>query len=144
MFERKSVSLFVLVCVVMYVIIFKIIDRLPKYLTDWQYICLADCDSSTCQKVTKNLRDAHYWIDEEGYNKMNPIKCSFTMYELTHLLFHVWIGYEYGIFVSIGLSAFFEIFEHIFYDCGSVLDLMWNLIGGLIGISLRYYVNRQK
>lgn len=141
MFERSSYSLLMLVGIIMYLIIFKVIDHLPKYLTDWQYICLASCDNTSCQTITKKLRDSHYWIDAEGYNKMNPIKCKFTMYEFTHLLFHVWIGYEYGIWVSLALSVGFEIFEHIFYDCGSILDLLWNFIGSLIGISLKYFIN---
>ena len=146
MFERGSYTLFVLVCIIMYIVIFKIIDKLPKWMTDWQYICLSGCKGDkdeVCQILTKNMRDQHYWIDPNGFKKMNPIECKFTMYEFTHLLFHTWIGYEYGLVESITLSVFFEAFEHIFYDCGSVLDMFWNLIGGLIGFSLKYYTQKR-
>jgi hypothetical protein len=140
MFERHSWSLLVLVCVIMYLIIFHAIDRLPVFLKDIQYICLSSCESDLCQTMTSNLRDKSYWLDPEGLKKTDPIKCGMTLYEMTHLLFHVWIGYEYGICTSSLLSITFELFEHMFYNCGSFLDILWNLIGAFIGIAIRIYV----
>lgn len=138
MFERGSYTLLILVCAIMYVFIFYCVDRLPL-IKDMQYKCLSGCESKMCQFFTRNFRDGDYWLDPLGKTKMDPIKCIFTMYELSHLLFHLWIGYDYGLVTSIIISVGFEIFEHHEYNCGSILDLIWNLFGALIGVSLRIY-----
>ena len=142
MFERRSLSLFILVCAIVYIIIFQVIERLPKKIKDYQYHCFAKCETKTCQDITKRLRDKDYWLDPDGVKKTDPIKCGMTTYELTHVLFHVWIGYEYGLCVSAVTSSSFEVFEHLFYNCGSYLDLVWNMLGALIGVSLRYFVDK--
>lgn len=142
MFERGSASLFILVCSIMYIIIFQVIVRLPRKIKDYQYFCFAKCQSNTCKDVTKRLRDKDYWMDPGGNIKTDTVGCGMTTYELTHLLFHVWIGYEYGLCTSAVLSSSFEVFEHLYYNCGSYLDLVWNMMGAFIGVSLRYYVNK--
>lgn len=129
---------FVIVCVIFYVFIFHVIDALPIAISQYQYICVSECNTDMCKNINKQFRDTDYWLDPNGNFFMNPMLCKLTMYELSHLLFHVWISYKYGFLLSVSFGIFFEIFEHYFYNCGSVLDVFWNFIGAMIGIFLKY------
>lgn len=142
MFERRSYSLFILVCIIMYLIIFKIINKMPNFVKNIQYKCYAKCESKTCRDITKRLRDKDYWLEPDGATKINPEECALISYELSHILFHVWIGYDYGLCTSAVLSSLFEVYEHYFYNCGSYLDLIWNMLGAFIGLALRFVVDK--
>lgn len=131
-----------MVCLVLYVVIFYVIDRLPVNIRNIQYLCLSGCESDTCQNITRSLRDSDYWLDPKAKTIMDPVRCKATLYELTHLLLHVWVGYYYDLTTSIALSVAFELFEHAFYNCGSVLDLIWNLAGGICGTQLHRFAGR--
>lgn len=126
---------------IMYFFIFFVIDHIPG-IKNIQYYCLSKCENTVCETNVKNLRDSNYWIHPELNNVADSATCKFTMWELSHLLFHVWVGYEYGIITSSVISIGFEILEHYVYNCGSILDLGWNLIGALIGIVIRKFLER--
>jgi hypothetical protein len=65
------------------------------------------------------------------------------VWELTHFLFHIGLGYYYNLPVSIAISVGFELYEHCFKDCGSWLDLLYNGLGGIVGVALYHFVNRK-
>jgi hypothetical protein len=135
-----STGMLVVLCiigVIMNYIIFYTLDNNDQKIQDIidkiQYYCLYKCKNN-CNGLT-NLRDDDYFM---GVKTTNVKKCFFTVWELSHLLFHTFLGYFYNIYISVGTSVFFEIYEHYKYNCGSYLDLMWNFLGFLIGSYIRY------
>ncbi len=67
----------------------------------------------------------------------NGVTCAVTMWEISHLLTHVFIGYFYNIYISMGISVGFEIYEKYWHSAESYTDVVWNFIGMVIGASLR-------
>lgn len=128
----------VIIGIMMYIFIFYIIDHLGEWVMEFQYKCLGSCQSDNCRAMTTNLRDGGYFLTANS----NPQDCWFTMWELSHLLTHAFIGYFFNIQTSLGVGVGFEIFEHYVYDCGSVLDIMWNTMGFSIGYTLRYLTQK--
>ena len=95
--------------------------------------CICECDADICRAITTNMRDSNYLAG----SKTQPIGCIFTIWELSHVCLHILIGYYFNIYLSLGIGIAFEIFEHKFFDCGSMMDVFWNALGALIGISMR-------
>lgn len=137
MFERHSVSLFLLVWLIMYVIIFLVIDKTHPSIARLQYICFAKCNNDSCKWRNSTFRDKDYWLDVNGKNYLNPVECNLTTYEFGHFLFHIWLSYEFGFIPSIVSGIICELFEHYFYNCGSYLDLFWNTLGAIIGLIIK-------
>lgn len=132
----------ILIGVIHHHIVFNVINNLPhdmqKTVNDIQYKCLYKCDKNICKNIT-NARDDDYYVDKKENRKLQ--NCIFTMWELSHLLVHVIIGYYYNIYISVIISISFEIYEHYKFNCGSYLDLIWNLMGFIIGHNLRIINN---
>jgi hypothetical protein len=126
----------VMVCALMHYTIFTFMEGWPdetqEKINKVQATCLVKCESK-CDKVTK-LRDDSYYTTGIA----NAKKCIFTLWEFSHFLFHIAIGYYYNIYASVGISVGYEIYEHYVRDCGSLLDLIWNFSGFLVGTTLRY------
>lgn len=108
-------------------------------LPDMNQTCLTKCDHYICKKITL-LRDSEYTPNSD----IQPNECMFTSWEFSHVIFHIILGYFYNIYISITYSVCFELYEHYFYNCGSFLDLFWNGLGLLIGVTLRYYLVDRK
>lgn len=135
MFERGSFEVLSVVLIILFSLIFYLDKYLPQRIRDIQYTCFKKCESDACQNRIRQLRNTGYWLD--GADKIGPHeKCAFTFYELTHVLLHIWIGYDYGLFTSAAISLPFELLEHYLYDAGSIADLGWNLLGAIIGNAL--------
>lgn len=96
--------------------------------------CLAHCNHNICKSLTATLRDTDYLNNGSS----QPATCIFTGWELSHLIWHMFLGYFYNIYISVTLSVLFELFEHYTLNCASILDLFWNFIGLLIGVFIRY------
>lgn len=129
-----------IILIIMYLCIFQLelilnqknIDKVHNFSEK----CLVGCSGreSTCDCLN-SYRDNGYYLFESDNNK---VRCAITRWELSHIIFHIFLGYFTNIYISQGLSVGFEIYEHYFYDCGSYLDLMYNFMGFLVGHSLRY------
>lgn len=134
----KTIILFgILLFIYWYIFVlmkFKTTSELINKISTYQnYKCLIPCEKEICIKTTEKLRDRNYLTDVLE----QPDKCIFTFWEFTHVILHIFIGYFYNIYTSQFISISFEIFEHYVYNCGSILDLFYNLSGVLIGISIR-------
>jgi hypothetical protein len=95
--------------------------------------CISEYDTKKFD--LDQLRGSNYWLSY----KTN--KCNITRWEILHLLFHVFLGYFYNIYISQGISFGFELYEQYYYSCGSYLDLGYNFTGFLIGHMLKNYIN---
>lgn len=89
------------------------------------------------KKKYSSYRGKSYFMgmQNEKYNN----KCIFTGWECSHLLLHVLLGYYYNIYVSLGISVGYEVYEYINYKCHSVFDLGIDFTGFIIGSSIRCY-----
>lgn len=132
-----SIYTLTIIGIVMYLLIFhldlflnkEIINKIHNYTES----CVINCsDKNTCKKIN-NLRDKGYYLFPSAHGK-----CIITKWEISHLITHIFLGYYTNIYISLSLSFGFEIYENIFYNCGSYLDLIWNFTGFLIGFYLRH------
>jgi hypothetical protein len=104
-----------------------------KISTYQDYKCFIPCKKEICTNITKTMRDSNYLVD----SLKQPNECIFTFWEFSHIILHMLIGYYYNAYISIGIGVGFEIFEHYVYNCGSFMDLFYNSLGLLIGVSIR-------
>lgn len=121
--------------ILMYILIFYIIDSMGDTAVKISHTCLAECKSDTCKNIVTGGRDSNYFLSPDS----NPKNCWFTIWELSHMIMHIFIGYFYNLQTSLGVSVGFEVFEHYAYDCASILDIFWNMLGFSIGYSIRYF-----
>jgi hypothetical protein len=130
----RCIQPLMVILILMYIVLFYILDNFPakwqKKIDDLQYKCLLRCNSCDLS----GYRDSGYYLLDKGPDVKT---CLFTVFELSHVIFHMFLGYYYNVYVSLGLSVGFEIYEHYVFDCGSYLDIMHNMGGFLIGYSLR-------
>jgi hypothetical protein len=135
-----TVGMLVVICIIglmMNHFIFNAMDNLPPRLQSIvdsiQYKCFYKCKTKTCNGIG-NYRDNNYFY---GSN-VNGRQCLLNAWEISHVFFHAFLGYFYNIQTSLSISIGFEMYEHIKYDCASLLDLGWNFTGFLIGSYLKY------
>lgn len=131
--QNKMIALMVIL-VIFYILIFKVITKYKPF-QKIQLSCLKKCKTNKCRNITDSLREDDYFLGAE----LDPKECMFTGWEFSHVIFHAFIGFFYNIYVSLGLSVGFEVFEHFSWNCASGLDLGWNMAGYLIGHTIRHY-----
>ncbi len=126
----------VIIGVIMNHIIFEELDNnsedIQKYIDKIQSYCFINCDN--CSDIT-NLRDENYYT----LGNADAKKCLMTAWEISHMIFHIFIGYFYNIYISVSISVGYELYEHYFKSCGSFLDLGYNMTGFLIGNHLKFH-----
>jgi hypothetical protein len=132
----KSIIIFLLIMIVGTCILFSGIanptgESIGKSLN---IACLKKCDHNLCTYLTKNFRDSSYLLGQ----KEQPLDCIFSFWELTHLVLYIFIGYFFNIYIAFIWGIIFEMYEHNYYDCGSTLDIFWNMLGFMIGTYIRY------
>jgi len=125
------------ILVLFYILIFKVIIKYD-FFQKIQHHCFKKCNSNNCRHFTDSLREKKYFID----SGINHKECLFTGWELSHIIFHAFIGFFFNLYVSLGISVGFEIYEHFSWSCASGLDLWWNLVGFSIGHTLRFLKNK--
>jgi hypothetical protein len=143
-FEWGNISTGVYVAIiitgmVMYTVIFhleKIIgERNTKIVHNYTEKCVVSCTSKkTCNKINKFRDKGYYLFDEKSE------KCVVTKWEISHFITHLFLGYFTNIYISQSISVGFEMYEHYVLDCGSYLDLVYNLSGFIIGHLLKNYI----
>jgi|LauGreDrversion4_2_1035121.scaffolds.fasta_scaffold03346_2 hypothetical protein len=126
----------ILICI--YIIIF---DSIPNsninIIKDLEKECLIKCEHNICKYITNSSRGNNYYINDEN---SNPTDCIFTFWEASHLIMHIFIGYFFNLYYVLGIGIPFEIYEYVHYKCENYLDIVYNVIGGVIGCYLRVYL----
>ena len=98
--------------------------------------CFSRCKTDLCKNITDNARGRDYYLGSSANRN-----CAFGLWELSHFMMHVFIGYFYNIYYSQGISIGFEIYEWKIKNCGSWLDLGYNFAGFLTGHTLKNYTS---
>ena len=132
----------VFICIIIHMLIFKR-DLMPvsihrfmdKKMKSLDSCMTPSCNTGLCD-VIKGGRDSGYFLNssDESYNA----DCLFTGWELSHFIFHIFLGYFYNFYVSTTISVSYEIYERTIYNCASYNDILINLFGYCIGNSLKH------
>ena len=118
-------------------------------LHDFSTTCLLSIDGSPGEFLTSGRAANYFWQndmnpDDEtskkiNYNYLNK-NCILSSWALTHFFMYLILGFICPQFFSVFIasSVLFEIYEHYKWDCHDVLDVVWNTLGLIIGVKLRY------
>jgi hypothetical protein len=98
--------------------------------------CIVPCKNDTCKKVL-SYRDSGYYAYSGVEDQEKAQNCSLSSWEILHVLYHVFLGYFYNLYVSLAMSVGYELYEHYAFNAGSYLDLFWNMLGFGIGYAMR-------
>jgi hypothetical protein len=126
----------VVVCILLYIFVFFVFEEYFPYLHKLSYMkCFYHCNGDLCKSII-STRGEDYSLK---YNGKVPKDCGVTPYEVSHIIFHIFIGYYFNIYYSLGIGIPFEIHEAMHYQCESYMDIFYNTIGASIGILLRSF-----
>jgi len=106
-----------------------------KNIGEW---CGYSCSSNICKTISYQSRGSNYH-DTKDINTPAKSGCLITGWELSHFVLHIFIAYYLNFTASLGLNIGYEIFEYNTCDCHSLLDILYNTCGGLLGIYIKYY-----
>jgi hypothetical protein len=129
-----------IILLIMYIVIWQHERFLPScidnfwrsYCMPFLKTCLVDCNSNSCDKVWKYTKGDNYWAG------MGAGKCVFNMWEISHIMTHMFIGYFGNFYISTVVSVGFEYYEYSQYNCESYFDIIYNFIGFLMGHTLKH------
>jgi hypothetical protein len=131
--------------IIQYTIIFhldKINVSLSKSFNKFMFTCAKKCENKKDCEVVNSLRDDYYYMQNTDNSEL--LDCKITRWEISHFFTHIFLGYFTNIYISQSISVVFEIYEHYALDCGSYLDLVYNMAGFMVGHTLKNYINRTK
>ena len=142
--EEYMMNKHVILIIVFLVMLFFIFGQTGKSkpvvsIREFLYSCQYKCANKYVCEVVDAMRGENYGFDPnkedlgENTNKLKYKQCLITGWEVSHFLFHVFLGYYYDACISLSVNVVFELFEHYFYDCGSYNDLLINFLGFCVG-----------
>lgn len=121
----------------MHIFIFTLLPLLPRDLViNHVDKCLVPCNNSVCKSILSG-RDSGYYANGDEEDEERSLSCSVSSWEISHVLFHCFLGYFYNLQISLSISVGYELYEHYAFNAGSYLDLFWNMFGFCIGYSMR-------
>jgi hypothetical protein len=134
----KSYIILGVISVISYILCFSnepfILER-RKQVNKW---CMLTCETKTCEDLQKKYKGHKYYIDP---GLEDTPMCPVGIYEISHVIFHMFIGYYFNIWYSIFIGTSFELIELHIWNCESVFDIICNTLGALIGVLIRTIIN---
>jgi hypothetical protein len=116
-------------------IIFYVIEPIVlRYPINFKNMCLKTSSHPLWLKLSSYAKNKTLYPE---YTIQQVQSCVFSLWELSHILFHVFIGYYYNIYISLGVGISWELYEHYFRGHASGIDIGYNTIGFLIGHGLK-------
>ncbi len=132
--RREHIYALLVVLCIMYFAIFYAWQSMRKRYDLCEKIeraCVLGCPSGRCPPD---------WMRGDSY-ALEPgtkPKCLFTTWELSHFIFHGFIGYFFNLWVSLAVGVSFELYEYAFLNCESLIDIVANTAGCMVGAALRH------
>jgi hypothetical protein len=100
-------------------------------------ICVVGCgNNKLARQIVKSCKGSDYLLDSGSCQY--EYDCFMSIWELTHVYLHIFIGYYLDMRYVMGIGISFEIYERLMYNCENWMDIGWNTMGGLIGATCRY------
>lgn len=110
-------------------------DETQQKINKISETCFSACETDLCKTTVDKYRGGGYYLETQ--NTKTNRHCFFNIWELSHIITHIFIGYFYNIYYSQALSIGFELYEWKRSNCGSWFDLGYNFFGFLIGHTLK-------
>lgn len=133
---------------IMYALIFMKLEisktTYVKAIRSWLFKCHIECEEGDviCEVINNN-RGGNYGFDPNiDGDRICYKNCKLIGWEYSHFLFHMFLGLFYNIYISQSISITFELYEARVHDCGSLNDIVINLVGYLVGYIMRIVFHR--
>ncbi len=128
-YSIKKYSILTIILIISYCIIFY-----PKYFikkdTKLYNFLYCKCLYNNKNYDLSKLRNDTYFTNCKEHSSKN---CMISIWEIYHLFFHFCIGYYFDIYHSLIGGILFELYEYKYWQCESLLDILWNTIGAFSG-----------
>jgi hypothetical protein len=122
------------ISVISYILCLSTSEYIVKYRRVVNRWCLVPCKTDQCNDMQKNIKGSKYFINDDMGDQ--PF-CPVSPFEISHILFHIPVGYYFNFYYSLGFGILFEVFEKYQFECESYTDIICNIIGALIGVAIR-------
>lgn len=125
---------------VVYVFIFHVLVPLGEqyvFIRKLDQTCVARTDNDTVRRLVEQSRGKQYYLTGGTNESSDLSSCGVTIWEASHLLMHLFIGYWLDLRYSLALGVGFEIYEWWRFGCENVFDVLYNSIGAVAGAALR-------
>jgi hypothetical protein len=119
--------------VIAYILCFVDDPYLNNKRQTWYKWCMISCKTDSCIEAQKKYKGKNYHVGSVEYIPLCPI----GIYEISHMILHIFIGYYFNFWYSFAFGISFEIYEYYAYNCESIYDIICNSAGALIGIGIR-------
>jgi hypothetical protein len=105
--------------------------------------CIIKCNSTTCRNIVQNGRGDTYFISTPKEKQEYIKDCAVTFWGVSHFFMHFMIGFLLPDFFlqSLAVGISFEIYEYQIYKCHDILDIPLNILGFLMGRTIRITFN---
>jgi len=136
--KYKILGVFIF-CLLTYIFLFHIAEKHFPTLDKLTYeTCIIPCKYDKCTKFINATKGSNYYLSkyETQWNRTN---CLVTPYEISHFIFHIFIGYFLNIYYSLTIGIGFEVWEYYVYNCENYMDIVFNTLGALMGTAIRTY-----
>lgn len=131
----KTFGVLLIIFVLIFIIFFPLQNSaIGGYIKKFDQACMLNCNMDTCKSYTKFSRGNTYNITG-NYDSFDA--CVFNIWEFSHIILHIFIGYWLDIRYSLGIGIAFELFEWKQYGCENYADILWNTVGCMIGSYIR-------
>jgi hypothetical protein len=94
--------------------------------------CVYGCSSESCKYYGYQMRGSNY---HDTQDTSTPAKsgCLITGWELSHFVFHTFLGYYFNLYISLMVGIGYELYEVGKCDCHSGFDIIYNTTGAMLG-----------
>lgn len=143
-----------------YIIIFIVYLVVASYSFGFAYL-VSKCDKPWCKKVNRMNNKCYYsneslkfltkWrgkgyciTDIDDKERLESSRCIFTLYGIGHIVMYIIIGYYARdcFWEAMIAGILVETFEGVALNCHDALDVLYNLIGFVVGYSLYNCINK--
>lgn len=138
--QNNIVILALMLCIV-YLFIFHIFIPLGKnfsIIRNVDKMCVLKNDNNVIKKILNKSRGREYYITGESTESLN--NCGITLWEFSHFLMHIFVGYWFDLRWSLLIGCSFEAWEWHQYKCENIMDVVYNSLGAIAGGLIRSYI----
>jgi hypothetical protein len=139
--NNKAILKVLLVLSILFVLIFHLAKHICDNISEFDEmngICVIGCGDSKIKKcIVENCKGDDYLLTAGKYE----MDCFMSIWELTHVYLHIFIGYYLDMRYSLVIGTGFEFYEYSAYKCHNWMDIFWNITGATIGGTCRYIQN---
>lgn len=114
-----------------------------KPLSEFFQTCWLGDGPHNLKEWIQQLRGNNYWVEPKDSGTRRRY-CLITSWSVSHILLYAIIGYCFPslFWQTLLIGVGYEIMEWMTLDCHDVLDIAWNSLGFVIGMTIRGILKR--